>query len=71
MQAPALHHPAQLLVGKTYQMTATSAMGITTATGVFQNYNAEGLPLFTSETMGSVIYDPALGWTFTCLQATL
>lgn len=71
MQAPSLHHPMQLLVGKLYQMTATSAMGITTATGTFQYYNAAGLPIFTSDTMGSIAFDPALGWTFACLSATL
>ena len=58
---------SQLVAGKTYRMTATSAMGLTVATGVFKYYNAEGLPTFTSETMGEVCYNPANGWTFTCI----
>ena len=53
-------------------MSVTSAMGLTTAVGIFKGYNqATGLPVFTSDTMGEVCVNPVLGWVFICLDLTL
>lgn len=54
-----------LQLGALYEITAHSAMGISHGSGVFRGYTSEGKPLFSSDTMGDVMYDPASGWTFT------
>lgn len=60
-----------LSVGSRYKIYAyvDSMDCLNSEEGVFIEYTSEGIPVFKTELMGSVTYNPKLGWKFKKLDS--